>query len=88
MASALIKNPKILLLDEATASLDSASEQCVQIALKEVLKGRTTVTVAHRLSTIKEADNIVVLSNGRVVEQGPHSSLLEQNGAYAAMIAA
>lgn len=86
LARALIKNPKILLLDEATASLDSASEQCIQLALKEVLKGRTTVTVAHRLSTIKDADNIIVLSNGKVVEQGSHSQLLERNGAYAAMI--
>lgn len=87
LARALIKNPKILLLDEATASLDSAAEQCIQVALKDVLRGRTTVTVAHKLSTIKDADNIIVLSNGKVVEQGPHSQLLELNGAYAAMIA-
>ena len=86
LARALVRNPKILLLDEATASLDSAAERCIQSALKDVLKGRTTVTVAHRLSTIKEADNIVVLSNGKVVEQGSHSQLLELNGAYAAMI--
>ena len=86
LARALIRNPKILLLDEATASLDSAAEQSIQLALKEVLKGRTTVTVAHRLSTIKDADNIIVLSNRKVVEQGSHSQLLERSGVYAAMI--
>jgi len=82
IARAIIKNPKILLLDEATSALDSQSEKEVQDALNSIMKGRTTVVVAHRLSTIRDADQIIVLSHGNVVEQGNHESLMESRGVY------
>jgi ATP-binding cassette subfamily B protein len=84
-ARALIANPTILLLDEATASIDSYSEQVIQNALKLLTRGRTTVIIAHRLSTIKEADNIIVLEQGRIVEQGRHAELLKAGKLYAKM---
>ncbi|HVY86670.1 MAG TPA: ABC transporter ATP-binding protein/permease [Caulobacterales bacterium] len=83
IARVVLKNPKILILDEATSSLDSATEAEVQKALHEAAKGRTTVVVAHRLSTIADADQIVVLEDGRIVEQGAHASLIQRNGLYA-----
>lgn len=86
LARALVKDPRILILDEATASLDSASELRIQQALKKVTKGRTVITVAHRLSTIKNADNIIVMRQGKVVEQGTHQNLVEANGAYAELV--
>ena len=86
LARALIRNPKILLLDEATASLDSTSEYQIQGALENVVKGRTTITIAHRLSTVKNADNIVVLCNGRIQEQGSHLELVAKEGRYAEMV--
>lgn len=82
IARALIRNPKILLLDEATSALDSTSETVVQAAIERASLGRTTVVVAHRLSTIKTADKIIVLSGGKLVEQGTHNELLELNGTY------
>ncbi|UPX16540.1 ABC-type xenobiotic transporter [Ascochyta rabiei] len=82
IARALIRNPKILLLDEATSALDSTSETVVQAAIERASQGRTTVVVAHRLSTIKTADKIIVLSGGRLAEQGTHNELLELNGTY------
>lgn len=82
IARAVISNPKILLLDEATSALDSKSEGEVQAALDAAAQGRTTIVIAHRLSTIKGADKIVVLSDGRVAEQGTHEELLSRKGAY------
>jgi ATP-binding cassette subfamily B (MDR/TAP) protein 1 len=78
----MVSDPKILLLDEATSALDTKSEGVVQAALDKATQGRTTVIVAHRLSTIKDADNIVVMSHGHVVEQGTHDDLLKKKGAY------
>ena len=82
IARAILKNPRILLLDEATSSLDTESERLVQEALERMMKGRTTFVVAHRLSTIQRADRILVLDKGRLVEEGTHAQLLQQNGIY------
>ncbi len=82
IARALLKNPSILILDEATSALDTESERIVQKALEEVMKDRTALVIAHRLSTIQHADEILVLSKGKVVERGTHSSLISLNGTY------
>mmetsp|Transcript_4626 Transcript_4626/g.6172 ORF Transcript_4626/g.6172 Transcript_4626/m.6172 type:complete len:138 (+) Transcript_4626:231-644(+) len=82
IARAIIRNPKILLLDEATSAMDNESEKLVQDALNRVMKNRTTIVVAHRLSTILNADNIVVLAKGVVKEQGRHDALIEAGGIY------
>ncbi|KAJ7943849.1 ABC transporter B family-like protein [Quillaja saponaria] len=87
IARAVLKNPEILLLDEATSALDVESERVVQQALDRLMKNRTTVVVAHRLSTIKNADQISVLQDGKIIEQGTHSTLIEnKNGAYYKLI--
>ncbi|KAF4551976.1 ABC transporter-like protein 12 [Elsinoe fawcettii] len=86
LARAIVKDPRILILDEATASLDSASEIRIQKALEKVAIGRTVITVAHRLSTIKSSNNIIVMRQGKVVEQGTHENLIEANGAYAELV--
>lgn len=86
LARALVKDPRILILDEATASLDSATEARIQLALENVAAGRTVITIAHRLSTIKNADSIIVMRQGRLVEQGTHQNLIEANGAYAELV--
>ena len=77
------KNAPILLLDEATSALDTESERQVQAALDELMQGRTTLVIAHRLSTVVDADIIYVLEHGRVVESGTHQALMLENGAYA-----
>ncbi|KAJ5429368.1 hypothetical protein N7491_006384 [Penicillium cf. griseofulvum] len=82
IARAIISNPKVLLLDEATSALDAQAEQLVQGALDVAAKGRTTITISHRLSTITVAANIIVMSHGRVVEQGTHNDLLEKRSVY------
>jgi ATP-binding cassette subfamily B protein len=82
-ARALYKNPPILILDEATASVDSDTESRLQRALAVLMEGRTALIIAHRLSTIRAVDRIVVLSKGRVVEEGRHQELLARNGLYA-----
>ncbi|MEE8275489.1 MAG: ABC transporter transmembrane domain-containing protein [Alphaproteobacteria bacterium] len=83
IARAMLKNAPILLLDEATSSLDSESERLVQEALARLVKGRTTLVIAHRLSTVIDADIIYVMASGRVIESGAHAELLAKNGAYA-----
>jgi len=83
IARAILKNPPILLLDEATSALDAESEREVQLALDAVLPGRTSLTIAHRLSTVMQADRIIVLEDGAVIEQGTHAKLMTQGGLYA-----
>ena len=80
-----MSDPKILLLDEATSALDTKSEGVVQAQLKEISKSRTTMVIAHRLSTVADAQQILVLDHGRIVERGTHQSLLALDGLYAQM---
>ena len=85
IARVFLKDPSILVLDEATSALDNTTELMIQQSLDELCKGRTTIVVAHRLSTIKNADEIAVISRGQIVEQGTHEALMELNGEYAAL---
>ena len=78
IARAIIKNPSILLLDEATSALDSQSEKIVQEALDRIMVGRTSIVIAHRLTTIQNADSIAVIQDGKVIEQGTHSYLMNK----------
>jgi ATP-binding cassette subfamily B multidrug efflux pump len=81
-ARALAYNPRILVMDEATSSVDSETERLIQLALNELLAGRTSLVIAHRLSTIERADRILVLSNGVLRESGTHEELLQRRGLY------
>ena len=86
VARAVLKNPPILILDEATSSLDSASEKLVQDALSKLMQGRTTIVIAHRLATIQHADEIIVVHEGKIAEQGNHGGLMAKNGIYKKLV--
>jgi ATP-binding cassette subfamily B protein len=87
IARTVLRNPPVLVLDEATSSLDTQTEAAVQSELERLAEGRTTITIAHRLSTVRDADQIVVLDQGRIVERGSHGELMEMARAYAALVA-
>ena len=82
IARAILANPRILILDEATASVDTETEQAIQASLDKLVKGRTTLSIAHRLSTLKNADSLVVIDDGRITESGTHAQLIEKKGTY------
>jgi ATP-binding cassette subfamily B (MDR/TAP) protein 1 len=88
IARSIVSDPKILLCDEATSALDSRAEKAVQAALDQVSVGKTTLIIAHKLATVMAADNIAVMMNGRIVEQGSHRELIQRDGLYAAMVRA
>ena len=83
IARALLIDPRILILDEATSSVDTETEREIQLALENLVQGRTTIAIAHRLSTLRRADRLVIVERGRIAEVGPHSQLLERQGTYA-----
>jgi ATP-binding cassette subfamily B protein len=87
IARTLLRNPRVLILDEATSALDTRTERAVQRAFDALARGRTTITIAHRLSTVRDADQIVVIDHGRIIEAGTHASLLGDDGRYAALAA-
>ncbi|MGW7289553.1 ABC transporter ATP-binding protein [Streptomyces sp. NPDC054847] len=86
LARTILRDPPVLVLDEATSALDTRTEHAVQRAIESLSRGRTTITIAHRLSTVRDADEIVVLDAGRIAERGSHRELLERNGRYAALV--
>ncbi|MGQ0777309.1 MAG: ABC transporter ATP-binding protein [Pseudonocardiales bacterium] len=87
IARTLLRNPRVLVLDEATSALDTETERAVQRALDVLTQGRTTITIAHRLSTVRDADQILVINHGRIIESGTHASLIANNGRYATLAA-
>ena len=82
IARAILADPKILILDEATAAVDTETEKNIQASLKELVKGRTTLSIAHRLSTLRDADELIVIENGKITEQGTHRELISKKGDY------
>jgi ATP-binding cassette subfamily B protein len=86
IARAILADPRILILDEATSNLDTESERLIQSSLQTLMAGRTSFVIAHRLSTVAHADRILVLENGRVVEQGRHDELMRASGRYRTMV--
>ena len=86
IARTVLRNPPVLVLDEATSALDVQTERAVEEALRDLAAGRTTIVIAHRLSTVRDADQIVVLDRGELVERGTHDELLALGGRYAAMV--
>ena len=88
IARIFLKNPPVLILDEATSALDSVTEAHIQKAFDKLSEGRTTIVIAHRLSTVRGADRIAVIDNGCIIELGTHEELLARGGAYAALVAA
>ncbi len=86
IARTILRNPPVLILDEATSALDTQTERSVQHALDELARGRTTIAIAHRLSTVRDADQILVLDGGRIVERGTHEELVELGGRYLALL--
>ena len=88
IARVMLKDPKVLILDEATSALDTVTEQSIQRSLDELSQGRTTVIIAHRLSTVRGADRIAVVEGERIAELGSHRELMEQNGLYAELVRA
>ena len=88
IARVFLKNPRVLILDEATSALDTVTEQSIQRSLDELSKGRTTLIIAHRLSTVRHADSIAVIEDEHVVEQGSHRELMAKNGIYAGLVRA
>ena len=86
IARIFLKNPPVLILDEATSALDSVTEARIQETFEKLSRGRTTIVIAHRLSTVKNADRIAVIEDGRIIELGSHKELMEKNGAYAQLV--
>jgi subfamily B ATP-binding cassette protein HlyB/CyaB len=85
IARALVMNPRILIFDEATSALDYESERIIQDNMREICKGRTVLIIAHRLSTVRRADRIIVVEKGEIAEDGSHDALIQQGGIYAAL---